>query len=64
MYIGVIEHRENLPLGGDRWGNKSRSALKRLNEGYFSSGADDTFIFTDGEPRGFSGFSGASGHHL
>jgi len=34
-------------LGGDRWGNKSRSASKRLYEGYFSSGADDTlFLLT------------------
>ena len=64
MYIGVIEQGENLHLGGDRWGNMSGSASKRLKEGYFSSGADDTFIFTDGETRGFSGFSGASGYHL
>jgi hypothetical protein len=43
-------------LGGDRWGNKSRSASKRLYEGYFSSGADDTLFLLTVKPEDFPVF--------
>ena len=56
MYIGVIEQGENLPLGGDRRGNKSGSASKRLNEAYFSSGQTILLFLPTVKPEDFPVF--------